>query len=42
MNDTDLISVGADVLRCEANSILSAISMLDDNFAKAVNVILNH
>ena len=42
MNDTDLISVGAEVLKCEANSILSAISMLDNNFAKAVNVILNH
>ncbi len=42
MKDADLISVGAEVLKCEANSILSAVSMLDENFARAVNVILNH
>ena len=42
MNDSELISIGADVLKCEANSILSAIKVLDKNFAKAVNAILNH
>ena len=42
MNDSDLISIGADVLKCEANSILSAVNNLDGNFAKAVNAILNH
>ncbi|MBE6414710.1 MAG: KpsF/GutQ family sugar-phosphate isomerase [Verrucomicrobiaceae bacterium] len=42
MNDSELISIGADVLKCEANSILSAVKVLDENFAKAVNAILNH
>ena len=40
MNNSELISAGAEVLKCEATAITKAISRLDENFAKAVNTIL--
>lgn len=42
MKDSELISVGAEVLKSEANSILAAVGALGENFAKAVNAILGH
>lgn len=42
MNESDLISVAREVLRCEANSILSAVERLDSNFARAVDTVLSH
>lgn len=42
MNDSDLISVAREVLKCEANSMTAAIERLDDNFAKAVNALMSH
>lgn len=42
MKDSELIAIGAEVLKCEANSILAAVNALDENFAKAVNAILAH
>ena len=42
MNESDLISVAREVLKCEANSILSAVERLDSNFARAVDTVLSH
>ena len=42
MNESDLISVAREVLKCEANSILSAVARLDSNFARAVDTVLSH
>ncbi|MBO5254537.1 MAG: KpsF/GutQ family sugar-phosphate isomerase [Opitutales bacterium] len=42
MDDSELISIGTDVLKCEANSILLAVKALDENFARAVKAVLNH
>lgn len=42
MNELDLISVAREVLKCEANSILSAVERLDSNFARAVDTVLSH
>ena len=42
MENPELISVGADVLRREAESILAVVEKLDDNFAEAVKTILSH
>lgn len=42
MNESDLISVAHEVLKCEANSILSAVERLDSNFARAVDTVLSH
>lgn len=42
MNKTEYIVAAREVLKCEANSIEKAIERLDDNFANAVETILNH
>ena len=42
MNKTEYILAAREVLKCEANSIEKAIERLDDNFANAVETILNH
>ena len=42
MDDEQLISIGAGVLKSEADSITASIKSLDGNFAAAVRTILTH
>lgn len=42
MEDSELVSVGANVLKCEAACILAAVDNLGESFARAVKTILEH
>ena len=42
MEKSEILSLGKSVLECEANSILSAIKRMDENFVRAIETILAH